>query len=198
MVKTPKLIGICGPIGAGKDTIAGTLVGIGWMRYSMANPLKDLTARLFDWPRDMVEGSTDASRKWREQPDAWWSERLGREVTPRWALQYLGTEVMRQNFHNEIWVACMERFVTQNNFDVVISDVRFPNEIEAVRRLGGEIWQVHRNPLPYWWDEAKAKGKVDGVHESETAWIPYEPDRVFSNTGSLQDLRLAVLDAVRS
>jgi len=198
MAVISKLIGICGPIGSGKDTIAGILQDIGWMRYSVAKPLKDMTAILFGWSRDVVEGSTDESRAWREQPDPWWSERLGRTVTPRWALQHIGTEVLRQNFHNEIWVACMERFIIQNNFHVVISDIRFSNEIKAVRRLGGEIWQVNRNPLPYWWDEAKAKGKVDGIHESETAWIPYEPDRVFTNTGSLQDLKLAVLNAVQS
>lgn len=191
------VIGICGLIGSGKDTIAGTLEGIGWLRYSMARPLKDMTAMLFGWPRDLVEGSTLESRAWREQKDEWWSNRLGFDVTPRWALQYIGTDVMRKNFHDDIWVAYMEKFV-QDNDHVVISDIRFPNEIEAVRRLGGEVWQVHRNPLPYWWDEAKSKGKVDGVHASETAWIPYEPDRLFSNTGSLQDLRLAVLNAVRS
>lgn len=191
------VIGICGPIGSGKDTIAGTLEGIGWLRYSMARPLKDMTAMLFGWPRDLIEGSTLESRAWREQKDEWWSNRLGFDVTPRWALQYIGTDVMRKNFHDDIWVAYMEKFV-QDNDHVVISDIRFPNEIEAVRRLGGEIWQVHRNPLPYWWDEAKSKGKVDGVHASETAWIPYEPDRLFSNTGSLQDLRLAVLRAVQS
>ncbi len=191
------VIGICGLIGSGKDTIAGTLEGIGWLRYSMARPLKDMTAMLFGWPRDLVEGSTLESRAWREQKDEWWSNRLGFDVTPRWALQYIGTDIMRKNFHDDIWVAYMEKFV-QDNDHVVISDIRFPNEIEAVRRLGGEVWQVHRNPLPYWWDEAKSKGKVDGVHASETAWIPYEPDRLFSNTGSLQDLRLAVLNAVRS
>ncbi len=191
------VIGICGLIGSGKDTIAGTLEGIGWLRYSMARPLKDMTAMLFGWPRDLVEGFTLESRAWREQKDEWWSNRLGFDVTPRWALQYIGTDIMRKNFHDDIWVAYMEKFV-QDNDHVVISDIRFPNEIEAVRRLGGEVWQVHRNPLPYWWDEAKSKGKVDGVHASETAWIPYEPDRLFSNTGSLQDLRLAVLNAVRS
>ncbi len=88
-----KLIGVCGLIGSGKDTIAGTLVGIGWQQYSMARPLKDMTAQLFGWPRDMVEGSTEESRKWREQRDDWWSERLGREVTPRWALQHIQTEL---------------------------------------------------------------------------------------------------------
>ena len=97
------LIGICGLIGSGKDTIAGTLVGIGWKRYSMAKPLKDMTAALFNWPRDMVEGDTAESRAWREQRDDWWSERLAREITPRSVLQYMGTEVMRQNFHDDIW-----------------------------------------------------------------------------------------------
>jgi hypothetical protein len=191
------LIGVCGLIGSGKDTIAGTLVGIGWTRYSMAKPLKDMTAALFNWPRDMVEGDTAESRAWREQRDDWWSERLAREITPRSVLQYMGTEVMRQNFHDDIWVACMEKFYAENGPHIVISDVRFPNEIAAIRRLGGEIWHVYRPPLPYWFERAAMGKDIPEVHLSERAWLDIEPDQTFWNTGSLQDLKNAVYKAVK-
>jgi hypothetical protein len=191
------LIGVCGLIGSGKDTIAGTLVGIGWTRYSMAKPLKDMTAALFNWPRDMVEGDTAESRAWREQRDDWWSERLAREITPRSVLQYMGTEVMRQNFHDDIWVACMEKFYAENGPHIVISDVRFPNEIAAIRRLGGEIWHVYRPPLPYWFERAAMGKDIPEVHLSERAWLGIEPDQTFWNTGSLQDLKNAVYKAVK-
>jgi hypothetical protein len=191
------LIGICGLIGSGKDTIAGTLVGIGWTRYSMAKPLKDMTAALFNWPRDMVEGDTAESRAWREQRDDWWSERLAREITPRSVLQYMGTEVMRQNFHDDIWVACMEKFYAENGPHIVISDVRFPNEIAAIRRLGGEIWHVYRPPLPYWFERAAMGKDIPEVHLSERAWLGIEPDQTFWNTSSLQDLKNAVYKAVK-
>jgi hypothetical protein len=189
------VIGICGLIGSGKDTIAGTLVGVGWERYSMAKPLKDMTAKLFDWPRDMVEGDTAESRAWREQKDEWWSNRLGFDVTPRWALQYIGTDIMRKTFHDDIWVAYMEKFVGQNQH-VVISDVRFPNEIAAVRRLGGEIWHVHRSPLPHWFERAVIGEDIPEIHLSERAWLGIEPDRIFWNDGSLQELRNAVYKAI--
>jgi hypothetical protein len=184
-------------IGSGKDTIAGTLVGIGWKRYSMAKPLKDMTAALFNWPRDMVEGDTAESRAWREQRDDWWSERLAREITPRSVLQYMGTEVMRQNFHDDIWVACMEKFYAENGPHIVISDVRFPNEIAAIRRLGGKIWHVYRPPLPYWFERAAMGKDIPEVHLSERAWLGIEPDQTFWNTGSLQDLKNAVYKAVK-
>ena len=75
----------------------------------------------------MLEGKTDSSRHWREQPDKFWSERFGKPVTPRWVLQYFGTEVCRQGMLDSIWIdSCLARYKGQNT---VISDTRFVNEI---------------------------------------------------------------------
>ena len=66
------IIGICGLIGAGKDTMADYLVNIHqFRRESFANTLKDAVSAVFGWDRDLLEGRTRHSREWREQVDAW-------------------------------------------------------------------------------------------------------------------------------
>ena len=71
------LIGLVGLIGSGKDTVAERLVSHhGYKRDSFAKSLKDATASIFGWNREMLEGKTDSSRHWREQPDKFWSEKL--------------------------------------------------------------------------------------------------------------------------
>ena len=104
------IIGITGFIGSGKDTIADYLVTFhGYKRISFAGTLKDAVSSVFGWDRELLEGTTATSRKWREQVDPWWAERLNMpELTPRWILQYWGTEVCRNGFHNDIWVASVE------------------------------------------------------------------------------------------
>ena len=82
------IIGICGFIGSGKDTIADYLVNVQhFRRMSFAATLKDAVSSVFGWDREMLEGRTQHSRDWREQRDQWWSQRLGREITPRLILQ---------------------------------------------------------------------------------------------------------------
>jgi cytidylate kinase len=77
------IIGICGFIGSGKDTIADYLANVRqFRRISFAGTLKDAVSAVFGWDRELLEGRTQQSRAWREQPDEWWSQRLGREITP--------------------------------------------------------------------------------------------------------------------
>lgn len=202
------IIGICGLIGAGKDTVADYLVNIHeFRRESFAGTLKDAVAAVFGWDRVMLEGRTRASRAWRETPDLWWSGRLGKEITPRWVLQHWGTEVCRHGFHDDIWIASLENKLRATTDNVVISDCRFPNEINAIRNQHGLVIRVTRGPDPEWYAVAQEANAGDraavarlaahGIHASETAWIGTRFDAVLDNNGSMDDLYVSVNDLVR-
>jgi len=193
------IIGICGFIGSGKDTAADYLVNFHeFRRESFAATLKDAVASVFGWDREMLEGRTKQSREWREQKDEWWSHRLGMNITPRWVLQYWGTDVLRKNFHDDIWVASVENKLRQTQDHVVISDCRFPNEIAALRRQGGRVIWIKRGPLPRWYDFAVQANHGDfhaveylsenQIHPSETAWVGTNFDSVIDNNGSIEQL----------
>lgn len=194
------IVGICGFIGSGKDTVADYLVNFHeFRRESFANTLKDAVSAVFGWDRTMLEGRTKAAREWREQVDPWWAERLAMPtLTPRWVLQYWGTEVCRKAFHDDIWIASLENKLRNSLDNVVISDCRFPNEIDSIRNAGGKIVWVKRGELPAWYETAvKANdGDIDainamtfyGIHASETAWVGTGFDFEIDNNGSIDKL----------
>jgi len=207
------IIGICGFISSGKDTIADYLVNYHqYRRESFANSLKDAVAQVFGWDRTMLEGRTKQAREWREQRDDWWSERLGMEITPRWILQYWGTEVCRKGFHDDIWIAALENKLRNSKDDIVISDCRFPNEIKSIKAAGGIVVRVVRGPEPEWYDAAisvnqgpdgnltwatsKHRLEKTGIHASETAWVGTKFDAVLDNNGSIDDLFAQVKNLV--
>lgn len=200
------LIGITGLIGSGKDTIANHLVEcFEYERYSWATPLKDIASILFGWDRDMLEGATPEQRSQREIKDEWWSSRLNKDWSPRYALQIMGTEVMRNALHTDIWVlAGMHRIAGKKN--VVISDTRFPNEIKAIREMGGVIWNVQRGPMPEWYDDLTEwkfanqsnplavvpvymSEKWPMIHASEYSWHGTNFDAVLENNGTIDELK---------
>ena len=209
------IIGICGLIGAGKDTMADYLVNIHqFRRESFANTLKDAVSAVFGWDRDLLEGRTRHSREWREQVDAWWADRLNMpELTPRWVLQYWGTEVVRRSFHDDTWIASLENRLRKTTDDVVISDCRFPNEIGAIKRAGGLVVRVHRGPDPDWyrfaeminrgpeknieWSWAKTQLDTFNIHASETAWIGTAFDAVIDNNSTMDHLYAQITDLVQ-
>jgi hypothetical protein len=195
-----KIIAICGFIGSGKDTVADYLVNVhGFRRESFANSLKDAVAAVFDWDRTLLEGRTKQAREWREQVDPWWAERLNMpNLTPRWVLQYFGTEVVRKAFHDQMWVASLENRLRNSTDDIVITDCRFVNEISIIKRLGGQVIRVHRGAEPEWYgvavqanagsDSAKIKLAEYNIHASETAWVGSSFDAVLDNNGSMDEL----------
>ena len=200
------IIGVCGFIGSGKDTIADFLTNFhGYRRESFANSLKDCVAQVFGWDRTILEGRTKQAREWREQVDPWWAERLDMpHLTPRWVLQYWGTEVCRNGFHDDMWIASLENKLRNSKDDIVISDCRFPNEIKSIKSAGGIVIRVVRGPEPEWYDAAvsvnhgpngntswalsKNKLEKSKIHASETAWVGTEFDAILDNNGTIDDL----------
>jgi len=198
------IVGLVGFIGAGKGTVADLLVERHcFFKESYANSLKDACSIIFGWDRQMLEGATPESRAWREQPDEWWSEKLGREFSPRLALQLMGTEAGRDVFHPDLWVHTVLRRCEQapyNNY--VIADVRFPNEINAIVKSGGKVIRVRRGEDPEWYSlahECNLNNKQEimrnaypEVHYSEWAWIGSHYDIVMDNNCSLNELTTRV------
>jgi len=200
------IVGLVGFIGSGKDTAADYLVNFHeFRRESFANTLKDAAAAVFGWDRTLLEGRTKQAREWREQVDTWWAKRLDMpNLTPRWILQYWGTEVCRHGFHDDIWIASLENKLRTATDNIVISDCRFPNEIASIRAQGGKILWVQRGPLPEWYDAALSfnhgengnmnwalsRAKLDRlkIHASETAWVGSKFDAVVDNNGTVDQL----------
>jgi len=203
------IIGICGFQGSGKDTIADYLQNIyGFKRDSFAATLKDAVAAVFGWDRELLEGRTKESRAWREQVDPWWAERLNMpDLTPRLVLQKWGTEVARKSWHDDTWIASLENKLNKSHNDIVITDVRFPNEIQAVKDAGGIVIRVVRGPEPDWYTTALGANagiapdqellKQLGIHPSEWAWIGTKFDAVLDNNQEgLDNLYRQVKDLV--
>lgn len=194
------VIGVVGFAGSGKGTVADILVEkYGFKKLAFADAVKDATSAIFGWERALLEGDTPESRTFREVVDPFWSKAFGFHITPRWALQKMGTEAGRDAFYPNIWISALGRKLKDDG-NYVISDTRFPNEMEFIRGVGGSIIRVKRGPEPEWYETARAHN-IDGVYEmyqkypevhvSEWAWIGSPFDAVITNDGSIDDLVMA-------
>lgn len=210
-----KVIGICGLKGAGKDTIGDIICknDDSFVKMSFADTLKDITAILMGWDRSLLQGDTLESREWREKADDYWSDAFGKMITPRIILQQLGTEVLRNHFLQSIWVDSLKKKIMNSDKNIIITDVRFPNEIDMIKELGGTIYRVERGELPKWYHELNKLSPylyevhkfnplyivddLDKIHESEWKWIGYDkPEHIFKNDGSIEDLEKNVLEII--
>ena len=190
------LIAICGFQGAGKDTLSNILIKkFGYTKISFAGSVKDSVSAIFGWDRQLLEGVTNESREWREKVDEWWAKRLQiPNLTPRWVLQEIGTEVFRNHFHPDIWVASVEKKL-EKLAGVIITDARFKNEIDTIRKLGGIIIHIKRD-VPDWY-ESVLNGYSEPpshIHSSEYSWIKNKPDYTIENTGSISELEDKIIN----
>ena len=199
------LIGIVGFAGSGKGTIGDMLVNDhAFTKLSFADAVKDAVSVIFGWQRHLLEGDTNESRVFRENKDAWWSARLGYDMTPRLAMQLMGTESGRSVFHTDIWIHTVEKRL--GGLDrAVIPDVRFPNEVKFIREQGGFIIRVVRGNDPLWYStalRANREGNTDimsdySVHYSEWAWIGEQIDYLISNNGTMSMLEADVTHMIK-
>jgi hypothetical protein len=140
-----KIVGISGLAGSGKDTAADVLrKEFGFRRVSMADPFKRACQDWFGWTHEQLWGPSEL----RSVPDP----RYG-GLTPRKALQLLGSDWGRACYEN-IWVDIALRTAKEMlsgglgelniPCGVVIPDVRFKNEADAIRAAGGSLWLIER------------------------------------------------------
>jgi hypothetical protein len=107
-------------------------------------------------------------------------------LTPRWILQHWGTDILRDKFHQDIWLASLERKLLNypENSRIVITDCRFPNEIDILKRLGAKIIKVER-------DDCK---KSSSNHSSENSCKEIDFDFVIETNSSLTNLREKIIN----
>jgi hypothetical protein len=203
------LISLSGLQSSGKDTIANHLItNHNFKKESWAGVLKDMCSIVFGWDRTMLEGGTADARKEREVVDVWWAQQLGNpEFTPRWALQNIGTNVMRNHFHDDIWILALKRkLLKELEQNIVITDTRFPNELLTLRDLGCKCYFVKRGEYPDWWKALTVHKNGDpanltllpverfmekcypSVHSSEYSMHGLNYDKVFENDDTIEAL----------
>lgn len=193
------IIGICGFQSSGKDTLGDILVNKYYFKkLSFASVLKDIIAIIFGWPRDKLEGLTKESREWREQVDPWWANSLQMpQLTPRYVLTYFGTELFRKHWHTDIWIKVVENQFS-NYENIVITDCRFENEINLIKKYNGKLIHIHRK-LPNWFNNYKNGIEVEEVkqlHSSETSWIRQEFDYEINNNDTIDKLQDKISDII--
>lgn len=166
------IIGLSGYARSGKDTVAEQLVlKHGFKQYSFAEPMKKAMYIL----NPIVKVDEVGMFTYQGAVDAYGIDEAKVKFPEiRRLLQVFGTEVGREMFGNNFWVdLCL------NNVEsdlIVVSDVRFVNEAEAIRSRGGQVWRIDRPGI----------GPVTG-HASETALDGYKFDQILKNSGTLEE-----------
>jgi hypothetical protein len=215
------LLSTSGLISSGKDTFAKYLINnYGFQQFSFADSVKEACCSIFGWDIEMISGLTPESRLEREKVDKWWANRLNiPEFSPRWALQHFGTDVCRNHFHNEIWIASLEnKLFKQQNQNVIVTDARFINELQMIKKLDGTCIYIERGVRPSWFEYAKRYNNSSmpvrasmrsvskfikeptmfnqQIHPSEWEWIGFPFDYEIENNGTISDLFFKANDLI--
>lgn len=169
------IIGLSGYARSGKDTVAAFLPD--HQRRAFADILREGLLRLNPSIATNINvQSAVEDYGWEKSKD------LFPEI--RRLLQVLGTDVGRQLIDDDVWVKAATKDIHQDQ-SIVFTDVRFPNEAEAIRALGGQIWRIERPGI-----------KPVNLHPSETAMDGWDFDAYLDNSGTLEDLQAQVETAL--
>lgn len=132
-----RAVGICGHIGAGKDTVADMLIDAGgrhFLKYSIADPIRRMARDIF--------GFTDlqlSDHELKEAVDPFWG------MTPRRFMQLVGTELFRERLDRLVWVKLAARqMVAKKDWHLVIPDIRTLDEVQLVKDSGGLMIKISR------------------------------------------------------
>ena len=171
--KKPTIIAFSGKRGCGKSEAAAVLVRAGYVDLKFADPLKNMLRAMY---ATYGVSASDIERRLegdlKEQPDEWLAGR-----TPRHAMQTLGTE-WREMIATSLWSDMMRKRVGLRTDKIVISDLRFPHEVETLRALGATIVRIKRSVSDTVADEASR-------HASESLTDDLDHDTVLYNNSTL-------------
>lgn len=178
------IIGLSGYLKSGKDT-AGRMITDMYSSFKVkkfADKLKEMAALMLGVPREMFE---DQEYKDSYLPKEWdyydWDNNKMTQMTVREFLQRFGTDAIRNMVHMDAWVnAAMSGYKEGDNW--LFTDVRFPNEAQAIKNKGGVVIRLNRYPpgvSPVFMD----------MHESEKSLDDWKFDYTIYNLGTLEDLR---------
>lgn len=173
------IIALSGKAGVGKDEAAGILYReYDFERIALADPIKEFASKIFGFTQDQLWGSSE----FRDQVSPRWN------LTARRVLQVLGTDIVR-NLHPEVWLQyAWEKItaLTSRGKDVVVTDVRFPNEVEFFLERRAKVVRIVRQGIGVTDTEAHASEMAqDDVPDSEF-------DAVIANDGTLEAYRSKV------
>ncbi len=172
------ILGIAGAAGSGKTTVANVLAERGWAVVSLADPMKRICQDVFGWSHDRLWGPSEC----RNTPDPRWEG-----LTARHALQTLGTEWGRA-MHPDVWVRMAIR-EARDHRRTVVPDVRFQNELDAIRDAGGRMLRVERPGMVALTGAAAAHASEAGALTGVSCTIV--------NDGTLDQLHARVLAALQ-
>jgi len=216
-MSNPIIIGLTGYAGAGKDTVADALVThAGFRKIAFADALRLEVAGAYrlgthahilsdraskEHPHPQLALSRCFDRKFvdcmaqieanKDDPDSDHDVWLDAMRSPRQILQWWGTEYRRAQSGNYWSTQVALRIaagIAQGAEHWVVTDCRFDNEALAIRRLGGEIWQVQR----------PGHKTPEGGHVSQTDGMRFNPERVLINGMDLPALIRTTLRALQA
>ncbi len=166
----PLLIGVSGRSGSGKDRFFSTILApLGYTRLSLADGVRVLSAILLSEHFRNIDGRLDLEKLLRSFPSIY-SMLFVMEKSPfsRILQQHVGTDLGRA-YDEDYWIKTVSPLVEERlrlGIRVAITDVRFPNEAEWVKSLGGMVVMVVGNGR-------YKEGQMEAKHPSE-----YEVDNV--------------------
>jgi hypothetical protein len=177
-------IAFIGKARSGKDTAAARLVA-NWAftRVAFADPLKGMALSVDPWiDAGAAPNGPAMCRRLSELVDEWGWERAKDEYPEvRQVLQRLGASV--RYLDEDFWLNIARRSLDAAdtwNMPVVVTDCRYPNEAEALRKRGFLMVEIRRH------------GAGAGAHASETALDGFRADAILGNETSIFDLHAAV------